>query len=229
MAYKAEHVVDLDSEFVLAANVLPATAGDAETMRDSAVTAQCHLDAAATLTPEPRDEKHIELATGTGPQIEEIAADKGYHKGTTLEVAASLGYRTYIPERKQRRTWNGKAEAVEVAVTNNRRCVQRKKGKRLGRLRSELVERSFAHVCETGGARRTWLRGKERIQKRYSIQVAARNLGLVMLKLYKVGKPRGLQGWGTALAAYYRCCSRDCIALRGFETTFSRDSRPGFR
>ncbi|MFG0332401.1 MAG: hypothetical protein ACF8TS_03470, partial [Maioricimonas sp. JB049] len=26
------------------------------------------------------------------------------------------------------------------------------------RLRSELVERTFAHVCDTGGSRRTWLR-----------------------------------------------------------------------
>ena len=41
------------------------------------------------------------------------------------------------------------------------------------RLRSELVERSFAHVCETGGARRSWLCGIEKVQKRYLIAAVA--------------------------------------------------------
>ena len=54
------------------------------------------------------------------------------------------------------------------------------------------MERSFAHVCETGGARRTWLRGLEKINKRYSMVVAAHNLGLVMRSLFGSGKPRQL-------------------------------------
>jgi hypothetical protein len=31
------------------------------------------------------------------------------------------------------------------------------------RKRGEIVERSFAHVLERGGMRRTWLRGRENI------------------------------------------------------------------
>src|SRR5438093_990522 len=58
---------------------------------------------------------------------------------------------------------------------------------------SELVERSFAHVCETGGGRRTWLRGPAEVSKRYVVQVAAHNLGLRMRKLFGVGKPRTFQ------------------------------------
>jgi len=58
------------------------------------------------------------------------------------------------------------------------------------RHRSQRVERSFAHVCETGGARRTWLRGLEKINKRYSMVVAAHNLGLLMRNLFGSGKPR---------------------------------------
>jgi transposase len=54
LAYKAEHVVDLESEFVLAAEIGPATAGDADTIPDSLINAQVHLDAAAALRPEPR-------------------------------------------------------------------------------------------------------------------------------------------------------------------------------
>lgn len=56
--------------------------------------------------------------------------------------------------------------------------------------RQERVERSFAHVCETGGARRTWLRGLAKINKRYSMVAAAHNLGLMMRKLFGSGKPR---------------------------------------
>lgn len=55
------------------------------------------------------------------------------------------------------------------------------------------MERSFALVCETGGARRTWLRGIDKINKRYLIVAAARNLGLLMLNLFEMGKPRTLQ------------------------------------
>ena len=70
------------------------------------------------------------------------------------------------------------------------------RGKRLGRLRSEYVERSFAHVCETGGARRSWLRGLEDVTKRYLMCVAGRNLGVIMRALFGMGKPRTLQTEG---------------------------------
>ena len=75
------------------------------------------------------------------------------------------------------------------------------RSKRLQKKRSEVVERSFAHVCETGGGRRTWLRGRANVSKRYLIQVAAHNLGAVMRALFGVGKPRVLQGRGEAALA----------------------------
>ena len=34
------------------------------------------------------------------------------------------------------------------------------------RKRSEMVERSFAHVLDRGGMRRAWLRGRENVHKR---------------------------------------------------------------
>ncbi len=64
------------------------------------------------------------------------------------------------------------------------------------RLRSEKTERSFAHVCETGGSRRTWLRGFAKVRKRYLMAAAARNLGLLMRKVFGIGKPRVLQPEG---------------------------------
>jgi hypothetical protein len=53
-----------------------------------------------------------------------------------------------------------------------------------------LCERAFAHVLDRGGMRRTWLRGRENVAKRYLIQVAAYNLGLVMRTLLGAGTPR---------------------------------------
>jgi hypothetical protein len=139
-----------------------------------------------------------------GVAIEEAVGDKGYHATDTLELADSLNIRTYIPEpkRKGERNWQGVSEEKRQAVINNRRRTRRPKSKRLQRLRSERVERSFAHMCETGGARRSWLRGIEKVQKRYLIAAVARNLGLLMRKLFAIGTAKGLQAaFGLVLSA----------------------------
>jgi transposase len=179
LAYKAEHVVDLESQMVLAAEVYSADQADTQTMVDSVMEAQTNLAEA-----------------GSEVQIEEVAADKGFHADATLELADDLAFRTYIPEpkRKDDRVWTNKPDSYRRAVINNRRRMARAKGKRLQRLRSERVERSFAHICDTGGARRSWLRGLEDVTKRYRLAAAAHNLGRIMRMLFGVGKPRVLQG-----------------------------------
>ena len=58
------------------------------------------------------------------------------------------------------------------------------------RKRGEMVERSFAHVLERGGMRRTWLRGRENVHKRYLVHVAGFNLGILMRALFGCGTPR---------------------------------------
>jgi transposase len=178
LAYKAEHVVDLASELLLTAEILPADQADAHTLVDSVMAAQINLAAA-----------------GSEAKIEEAAADKGYHAAATLELAADLDVRTYIPEPKlrDRRVWTDKPPEFQPAVYNNRRRMSRAKGKRLGRLRSERVERSFAHVCDTGGARRSWIRGLTEVTKRYRIAAAAHNLARIMRLLCGIGKPKALQ------------------------------------
>jgi IS5 family transposase len=183
LAYKAEHVVDLQSELVLAAEIHPANRADTDTLLDSVMQAKLNVDAAN------------ERAGLGGERIEEVAADKGYHAAATLELASALNLRTYIPEPKHKHCsrWTDKPEEFRTAVLNNRRRTSRDKSRKLQRLRSERVERSFAHVCDTGGARRSWLRGLVDVTKRYLITVAAHNLGRVLRKLFGVGKPRGLQ------------------------------------
>jgi IS5 family transposase len=184
LAYKAEHVVDLENELVLAAEIYPANRGDADTLVDSVMQARLNVDAAN------------ERAGLDGERIEEVAADKGYHAAATLELADTLNMRTYIPEpmHKHRSRWTDKPEGHRTAVINNRRRTGREKSRKLQRLRSERVERSFAHTCETGGARRSWLRGFMDVTKRYLMTVAAHNLGRVLRKLFGVGKPKALQG-----------------------------------
>jgi transposase len=190
LAYKAEHVVDLGSEFVLAAAVYTADQPDPATLVDSVLQAQINL-----------------VLAGSGQEVEEAAADKGYHKAETLAECERWNTRTYVPEPKRQggRKWRGKPEAWRRATAANRRRVRGARGKRLQKKRSELVERSFAHVCETGGGRRTWLRGLVNVTKRYVVQVAAHNLGLLMRKLFGVGKPRPLQGAGGRLLGVVVC------------------------
>jgi transposase len=187
LAYKAEHVVDLDSDLILAAEIRPATDADQQTLVDSVLQA----------------EENLQSAGGENSRIEEVAADKGYHSVETLELCQSLGLRTYIPEPQRQTdwTWTDKPPEHQRAVLGNRRRVRRKKGKQLQRLRSERCERSFAHVCETGGMRRSWLGGLTEVAKRYQIAAAAHNLGRLLWKLLGVGKPRSLQGCGRMLAA----------------------------
>ncbi len=191
LAYKAEHVIDLETEVVLAAEIYTADTGDTDTLVDSVMEAQTHLSEA-----------------GLDAEIEEAVADKGYHASHTLELAEAMHLRTYIPEpqRKHDRRWTDKPEEYQRVVNNNRRRTKTKKGRRLQRQRSEKVERSFAHVCETGGARRTWLRGLEKVRKRYLMSAVARNLGLVMRHLFGMGTARGLQANGDLADAF-------CLAL----------------
>jgi hypothetical protein len=178
LAYKAEHVVDLGSEFVLAAEVYAADRPDPATLVGSVVQAQVNV-----------------VLAGSEQEIEEAVADKGYHKAQTLADCQACNTRTYIPEPKGRKyNWEDKPQPWRRATEANRRRVRGARSKRLQKLRSELVERSFAHVCETGGGRRTWLRGLVNVAKRYEVQVAAHNLGLLLRKLFGMGKPRTLQG-----------------------------------
>jgi hypothetical protein len=188
LAYKAEHVVDLESDLVLAAEIRPADQADTQTLADSVMQAQNNLDQAGSQT-----------------QIEEVAADKGYHAAPTLELSEALGLRTYIPEprRKHPLRWTDKPSDFQRAVYANRRRIKRAKSKRLQRLRSELCERTFAHVCDTGGTRRSWLKGIAKVAKRYLIAVAAHNLGRILRKLFGIGKPKALQGGGGLAALSY--------------------------
>ena len=83
-----------------------------------------------------------------------------------------------------------KHEAARRAVTNNRARLKSGVAREAFKLRAEIVERCFAHNLDRGGMRRTWLRGRENVHKRYLLHVAGHNLSLLMRQLIGAGTPR---------------------------------------
>ena len=183
LAHKAEHAVDLTSGALLAVTLQPADEGDTTTIHKTLQEAQ-----AAAREINERG-------------VEEVVADKGYHSGAVLKEVHQQEVRSYIPEPERgRRKWQGEGKAEEQKRTyENRRRVRGARNKRLQKLRSELMERSFAHLYETGGLRRVHLRRHYNILKRLLVHVAAFNLGLAMRQRWGRGTPRGLQGCSSEL------------------------------
>jgi transposase len=184
LAHKAEQAVDLETGAVLAVTLAGADQGDTATIADTITEAAEQVAAVAD-----DEEANNKLAVGG---LREVIADKGYHSNEVLTDLAALDLRSYISEpHRGRRRWHGKAEA-RVAVYGNRRRIRGERGKRLLRQRGERVERSFAHLYETGGLRRIHLRGHQNILKRLLLHVGGFNLSLVLRKNLGAGTPRGL-------------------------------------
>jgi len=202
LAYKAEHVVDLETEMILAAEVYTADYHDTVTLEDSLHQAQVH-----------------QREAGSAAEIKDAVADKGYHAAETLaNLREHTPYRAYIPEPERRHNcvWTDKPPEQREAVVANRRRTRGRRGRKLQRLRSERVERTFAHVCETGGARRSWLTGIEKVQKRYLLAAAAHNLGVLMRSLFQMGTPRGLQQFRMDVEGLLSLCYLTWIAVQRF-------------
>ena len=188
LAYKAEHAVDLSTEAIVAATVASADRGESQTGPETLIIAQAAL-----------------IQSGNDAAITEVVADKGYHDNRLLAHCVELHVRTYLPERKQKhRRWTDKPTAYEAAFRANRRRVRSEKGQRLCRWRSERCERTFAQVCETGGGRRTWLRGLGNVTKAHVLRCAAYNLGLLLRKVFGLGKPRSNGGRAGAVLCLVR-------------------------
>ncbi len=207
LAHKAEHAVDLETGAIVAVTIQPADRGDTESLEVTLSEARSNLE-------EVLDDAQAESQLSS-QALSEVVADKGYHSNAVLREQEELGVRTYISEPKRgRRNWQGKP-AERKATYGNRRRVRGRRGKRLLRRRGERIERSFAHCYETGGMRRTHLRGHQNILKRLVVHVAGFNLGLLMRHLTGIGKPRVLQG---ALARIFRFS----FALLAFLLPFRR-------
>jgi transposase len=200
MAHKAEHAVDLSSGALLAVTLQGADQGDTTTIHQTLAEAG---EAVAELI-----EHEAVTAPTESPKIhlggvEEVVADKGYHSGAVLQDLKAVGCRSYIPEpARGPRNWEGK-EDEQKQVYANRRRTRRERSKDLQRKRSELTERSMAHLYETGGMRRVHLKGRNNILKRLLVHAGGFNLALLMRKLLGAGKPRQLQGAFACISACF--------------------------
>ena len=177
LAYKAENAVDLDTEVITAAEIYHANQADSATLEDTLRFAVG------------------QIAEVAGESLcQEVVADKGYLKNETLPQVSHIGegLRTYISEplSPHGRTWTDKPAEQQAAYRANHRRIRGDRGKRLLRRRGEVVERTFAHLCETGGGRRTWLRGLTKVTKRYQVLTLSHNLGLILRSLLGTAKPR---------------------------------------
>jgi transposase len=212
LAHKAEHAVDLETGAVVAIALQPATAGDTQTVRETLCEAGENICEAAATTQKSD-------VNAKGPI--EAVLDKGYHSNDVLLTLKQWGVRAYCSEPDRgRRCWKNKHEEKK-AVYQNRRRIRGERGKRLLRQRGERVERSFAHLYETGGMRRTHLRRHGNILKRLLIHAAAFNLGLVMRKMAGAGTPRQMREClETLQASLWLLCA---LPWASRPTTFSRN------
>lgn len=138
MGYRAECVVDVDSDAILRPRGLHGMDSDLWLLVDAANGVRQNLE-------------HANCET----TVEEVTTGRSYHFHDTLAGCVEPDQRTYIPEPKSRRHphRSDTPEEVHWAALNNRRRTQRAKGRGLQRKRSEMVERSFAQVCNAGGMR----------------------------------------------------------------------------
>ena len=178
LAYKPEHAVDLDTGVIVAAPIHEADRGDTSTLDPTLAEAAKNLSAVG-LAPTPEHPS-------------DLVADKGYHSRDILKALDDGPWKTRVAEPRPSKgylRWHGD-DAARDAVYANRARLKSGVGKDAMRKRGEIVERSFAHVLDRGGMRRTWLRGRENVHKRYLVHVAGYNLGILMRALFGAGAPR---------------------------------------
>ena len=189
LAHKVEHAVDLETGALVAVTLHGADVGDTTSLLATTLTAAEQLAAVQATVPTA------------------LVGDRGYHSNATLLTLRALGLRAYLAEPDRgRRCWAKEPEAQQP-VYGNRRRVGGPRGRRLMRRRGEYVERTFAHVYDTGGLRRIHLRGHPNILKRLIVHAGAFNLELLMRHAFGRGTPRGLQGrrppWGLLWLTLY--------------------------
>ena len=121
-------------------------------------------------------------------KIRAVVADGNYHSLANLCALQKAGLKVVIAENPARR---GKEEDLtkseHQALRRARRSQQSQSGRQLMRMRGEHIERSFAHILDCGGMRKTTLRGQVNLQKRYNFAAACYNLSQLLRKKFGCG------------------------------------------
>ena len=186
MIYKPEAVVDLDTGAIVQAQVHPGDQADHKEMATRVLDAQQNINQAAG---EERDTLTVKTVT----------SDKGYYAVNELQALQQEEIRTVIADPIANRRLHKLEPNQKKAVAAARRSVRSKSGKDLLRRRGMHIERSFAHILDCGGIRRTTLRGWENLNKRFKLAAAFYNLSQLMRKLFGIGTPKQLAACGRLL------------------------------
>ena len=215
MTYKVEHAVDTASGAILGAAIHLGNVGDTTSGIQTLELANEALG------------KIIDACPNAPLPGNYIAADKGYHSDATLLGLEACGFEPVISEKKDNKNRDfGKNHEAQAANVRNRKRRQSEVGQRLRRTRAEYAERSFAHTLHRGDLRKTYLRGRSAIQKRWFVHTAAFNLGLLMRHHVGIGTPRRLQDMSAALLAIFALLFALWSALRAANWSNSPPTRP---
>ena len=186
MIYKPEAVVDLDTGAIVQAQVHIGDQADHKEMATRVLEAQQNINQAT-------GEKLDTLTVNT------VTSDKGYYAVNELQALQQEDIRTVIADPIDNRRLDKLETDEKKAVQAARRSVKSKSGKDLLRRRGMHIERSFAHILDCGGMRRTTLRGWENLNKRFKLAAAFYNLSQLMRKLFGIGTPKQLAASGRLL------------------------------
>ncbi|MBL9159327.1 MAG: transposase [Verrucomicrobiales bacterium] len=173
MLHKVENVVDLDSGAIVSTEIQPATKGDADGMAAHLETGFLMVEYTASQVDDKEDghddhndrNDHSDGDGGGDPPKRYGVGDKGYHKNSELTELVAAGICPVIAEPSGKGPSRTDEAAAEAFATNlaNRRSED---GRAMMKARAEKVERSFQHLLDHGGGRRTTLRGHLNIGKR---------------------------------------------------------------
>jgi transposase len=186
MIYKPEHTVDLDTGAILQAEVRLGHEADQKDLALHVLQAQANSNQAQD---RPADSLTIQSAT----------ADKGYYAVMEMNQLQREGIRTVISDPVRNRKIEKLSPEEANTVRKARRSARSESGKKLLKKRGMHLERSFAHLLDAGGARRTTLRGLENLNKRFKLSAAIYNLSQLMRKLWGVGTPKQWAAGGKTL------------------------------
>jgi transposase len=179
MIYKPEAVVDLDTGAILQADVHPGDQADHKEMATRVLEAQQTINQVCA--------QPLDTLTATS-----VTSDKGCYAVDELQTLQQEGIRTVISDPVDQRRVDKLEPQEQRAVRAARRSVKSQSGKELLRRRGMHIERSFAHILDCGGMRRTTLRGWENLNKRFKLAAAFYNLSQLMRKLFGFGTPKQL-------------------------------------
>jgi transposase len=206
MIYKPEHVVDADTGAILEVAIVPGDQADGAELEERVQAAEERLNEVAGDAP------------GTA-RVEMVTADMGYFKIEAMGALQEGGIATAIPDPVSVRQNAARGMGEREVILRARLTATSDEGRAALRKRGETVERTFEHVLDEGGARRTTLRGRENIAKRYFVQAACANLSLLLRHL---GVPGTLKQTWAASSAFLSLLLRSSDGFRALLPSFLR-------